>query len=111
MSQRNETTQILKGILLLFGVHILALFVGAIVAQLIFFVSSSLPSPLHYNLLALPTLALIGWGVAQLVYVIPLVIYLNRKRQFGLMKGVIIGAVLTALLNGGCWILFLGSIK
>ncbi|MBW4420139.1 MAG: hypothetical protein KME13_13050 [Myxacorys californica WJT36-NPBG1] len=69
MSQRNETTQLLKGVLLLFGVHILALFVGAIVAQLIFSVARSLPSPFN-NILALPTFALIGWGVAQLVYVI-----------------------------------------
>ena len=32
-------------------------------------------------------------------------IYLVRRKAWGLMKGVIIGAIFTALLNGGCWVL------
>lgn len=42
----------------------------------------------------------------QLLYVIPWLIYLKRKRFFAAAKGVIIGAVITALLSGFCCILF-----
>jgi Na+/proline symporter len=46
-------------------------------------------------------------GLTQLLYVIPLVLYLKRQRRWGWMKGVIIGACLTALVNGGCWLAIL----
>ncbi len=45
-----------------------------------------------------------GISITQLLYVIPVLIWLERRQKWGLMKGVIIGAVLTALLNGGCWL-------
>ncbi|MEQ9235604.1 MAG: hypothetical protein RIG66_16145 [Coleofasciculus sp. E2-BRE-01] len=40
-----------------------------------------------------------GFLFWQLLYVIPLIIWLKHRRKMGMMKGVIIGAVLTALLN------------
>ena len=43
-----------------------------------------------------------------LLYVIPLVLRFRRRRKFGLMKGVIIGATLTALVNGACFVLSTG---
>lgn len=52
----------------------------------------------------LPLMVLITLGITQLLYVIPLVLWLNRKRRFTTMKGVIIGAVFTALLNGACYL-------
>jgi hypothetical protein len=48
----------------------------------------------------------IGFFFWQLLYVIPLIIWLKRRRKMGMMKGVIIGAVLTALLNGSCYLLW-----
>ena len=45
----------------------------------------------------------------QLLYVIPLVLWFRRRQYWGLMKGVIIGAVLTALLNGTCYLYFGGN--
>ncbi|MBD0345125.1 MAG: hypothetical protein ICV63_09955 [Coleofasciculus sp. Co-bin14] len=42
--------------------------------------------------------------MTQFIYVIPVVLWLKRQQRWGLMKGIIIGAVLTALLNGGCWL-------
>ena len=55
--------------------------------------------------------SILGIGIFQLLYVIPTGILLYRNRQFSLMKGVIIGAVITALLNGGCYLLFLASYR
>lgn len=46
-----------------------------------------------------------GIGLVQLIYVVPIALWLSRRRQFALMKGVIIGAVLTALANGGCFLI------
>jgi predicted membrane-bound dolichyl-phosphate-mannose-protein mannosyltransferase len=42
-------------------------------------------------------------GLSQLIYIIPLAISLKQQRQKYWMQGVIIGACITALINGGCW--------
>ncbi len=47
-----------------------------------------------------------GFSLIQLVYVIPLALRLKRQGRWGMMKGVIVGAVLTALLNGAGWLWF-----
>ncbi len=52
-----------------------------------------------------------GIGLSQLLYVIPIVISLKRKEKWGEMKGLIIGAVITFLLNGGCWLLLFQIIR
>lgn len=52
-----------------------------------------------------------GIGLTQLIYVIPLCVWLRRRRHFGRMKGVIIGAVLTMLLSGGCFLMLSGGIS
>lgn len=96
MVQRNEILGIVLGILLLFVIHILT-----VIALL--FLSSYLPFfNRNYNFFFIP----VSIGLWQIVYVIPLILLMKRKQQWGLMKGVIICAVLTALLNGSCWILF-----
>ncbi len=48
-----------------------------------------------------------GFLFWQLLYVIPLTIWLKRWGKVGMMKGVIMGAVLTALVNGACYLLML----
>lgn len=48
-------------------------------------------------------------GLAQLVYILPICIYLQRNDQWNWMKGIIIGACITFLLNGGCWIVLGGG--
>lgn len=45
-----------------------------------------------------------GFLFWQLLYVIPLTIWLKRRGKVGMMKGVITGAVLTALVNGACYL-------
>ncbi|MEN8447263.1 MAG: hypothetical protein ABG776_19875, partial [Cyanobacteria bacterium J06555_13] len=53
--------------------------------------------------------AFFGIGITQLLYVIPLVLWTRSKCRFDTMKGVIIGAVITLLLNGGCFLLLTAS--
>ena len=45
-----------------------------------------------------------GIGITQLIYVIPLCLWLRQRERFDTIKGVIIGAVITMLLNGGCFL-------
>jgi hypothetical protein len=49
--------------------------------------------------------AAMTFGLTQLLYVIPRGIYLYRQKNWPRFKGVVIGAVIAALLNGGCWLL------
>ena len=77
----NELPSIISGIFQVFGWNILIMFVGITVPFI---------------------------GIVQVLYVIPLVIHLNRKEKIGTMKGVIIGAIITIFLNGGCWLWILG---
>lgn len=107
MSQRNETPIIIAGFFLVLGLHILAIVIFSLLAYIL-------------NLLGGTTFALInmlwiyaifGIGISQFLYVVPLIIRLKQQQEWGLMKGVIIGAVLTALLNGGCWLFMLGQFR
>ncbi len=93
----NELGKIFLGIFLLTGIHISVLTILGVIA--------SIPiSGVNY-FVAIYIYALAGIGITQLIYVIPLIFWLRWKRKWGLMKGIILGAVITALLNGGCWLL------
>lgn len=90
MAPYNETRDLIFGILVTLGFHL-----GSVTLSILltYFVSLLL---VHAFLI----------GVTQLVYVIPLIIWAVRQQRWGFMKGVIIAAVVTALLNGGCWLIF-----
>ncbi len=88
----NEIPGIIGGIFLLLGIHVLVLVVVVFLSVF----TTVTPS------LGIPILCI---GLFQFLYVIPISFSLRRQQRWGLMKGVIIGAVLTALLNGGCWLL------
>lgn len=107
MSQRNNNTEIILGIVLLLGMHPVALCLLYLLVYLVSIISRAIPTPLGTYLSSD-----YGWlvlflvpGLTQLFYVIPVVFWFRRQQQWGLMKGVIIGAVITALLNGGCFLL------
>ena len=100
MSQINETKGIVSGIFLLIGLHIAAVILGIIVLLIHFYVVGQD----NYLTLLFFGSFFAGLGIVQLIYVIPAIFILRRRRNFTLVKGVIIGAVVTALLNGGCWL-------
>jgi hypothetical protein len=104
MSQRNEVKGIVLGMLLLIGLHFAALILGNVVGVISISIGGIGSSIATFLLLSL-----LGIGIAQLIYVIPAIIIIRRRRHWAVLKGVIIGAVITALLNGGCW-LFLYSL-
>ncbi len=51
-------------------------------------------------------ISLIAIGLTQLAYVIPAIIICKKKNRPGMVKGLIIGAAITFLLNGTCTALF-----
>ena len=101
MSQINERKGIVSGIFLLIGLHIAAVILGIIILLIHFYIVGQD----NYLTLLLFGLFFGGLGIVQLIYVIPAIIVLRRRGEFALLKGLIIGAVVTALLNGGCWLL------
>ncbi|MGG6268819.1 hypothetical protein ACQ4M3_32535 [Leptolyngbya sp. AN03gr2] len=105
----SEWRRIARGIILLSGLHVGALFVGTAISAIVAGLLSVLPLNLHPFFYPVGNLLFYGLffiGISQLLYVIPTIIILNRDRQYALMKGVIIGAIITALLNGVCYIWF-----
>ncbi len=100
MSPRNEIIGIVYGILLLMGMHFLAAIIICGVGLIVFAITHS-----PYIYLGIWIGGAAGFFLLQLLYVIPLSLWLRRRQYLGMMKGVIIGAVITALLNGGCFLL------
>jgi hypothetical protein len=100
MSQQNEVLEIIRGILLLFGLHILA---GIAIFVLGYIIGAIFG---NYTFLGVWIYGSYGFFLLQLLYVIPLVLRLKRQGKVARMKGVIIGAVITALLNGACFLTF-----
>ncbi|BAU06939.1 hypothetical protein NIES592_13090 [Fischerella major NIES-592] len=101
MSRRNEFSHIIGGIVLVLGMHILATLILGTFAYLESLLAYQYPIRIFQQIFAI----YIFWiGITQVIYIIPVLLRLKRQEKFALMKGVIIGAIFTALLNGGCWI-------
>ena len=114
MSRRSETAQISYGIIATFILHILVLTALGIIGFIINAISVAINSPAIYSsvssaLFLIGLFAVFGIGIFQLFYIIPFVLLLKRRQQPVVIKGVIIGAVITALLNGGCYLLLLAQ--
>jgi Na+/proline symporter len=105
MSERNEILGIFLGILLLLGMHIIAIiaifFLGFIIEKIYG----------GYSVISVWIVGSYGFLFWQLLYVIPVCLMLKRQQRPGMMKGVIIGAVITALLNGTCSLLILSQLR
>ncbi|MBD1875907.1 hypothetical protein H6F75_20710 [Nodosilinea sp. FACHB-131] len=92
----REGSEISSGMLLLLGCHALAM-------VLIFFIGMVTESHFgNYSSLAPIVVGLVGFLFWQLLYVVPLITILRRRGRTAMAKGVVIMAVLTALLNGLC---------
>lgn len=102
MAQKNEGVKILKGVTLVCKIHTLVFTLGTIAAWTLGYLGVEVAALVLFW-------AVLAIGVAQLIYIIPAIVLLIRQRKWGLMKGVIIGAVLTVLLNGAFWLLFMSN--
>lgn len=104
MATPERPINVVLGVLSVFLGHVLA----CLLMFLIAWIASSIatvPNALGIFLLY----AFFGIGITQLLYVIPLALWLRHVGRFDTMKGVVIGAVITLLLNGCCFLLFTGS--
>jgi MFS superfamily sulfate permease-like transporter len=93
MSKNNifrELLEIVKGFFLLLLCHFLAGIIIGVIGAIVPIVGS---------------IAFLGFLFVQLIYVLPLINYLKRKDKLGMIKGVIICAVITALIYGSCYLL------
>lgn len=106
MSLRNEIRGIFQGISLLIVLHFTAITIGSILIA----ISTTLAGPSSY-LASGVFWSFFCISLVQLIYVIPAAVVLYRQERFSAMKGVILGAVLTALLNGGCWLWLYASLR
>lgn len=104
MSKRNEWDKIALGIAIIVGVNGLAFCFGFIIVAVILGNPYSTQNTQRMVLGNIIEYAIAGFGMSQLLYVVPLCIWLKRKNRVSMMKGVIIGAVITALVNGACYL-------
>jgi hypothetical protein len=103
MRERNEGLGILLGMVLLLGLHAIA---GCIAFFVILF-GTALITKTDPNSSIVPGISALVFTPAalwvyQLLYVVPLILQFKRRRQLGMMKGIIIAAVLTALIGVTC---------
>jgi hypothetical protein len=45
------------------------------------------------------------FGIVQLVYMVPAIVIARKKEFVWVARGLIAGAVITALMNAGCWVI------
>lgn len=106
-SGNNNWLAIIGGIILVLSTNCILSFLGM---YLFAYIAGNTDLPLGrgYEPLALGISAV--W-LYQLLYVIPLIISCKIQRKFSLMKGVIIGAVITGLVAGFCFVEYISYIK
>jgi hypothetical protein len=46
---------------------------------------------------------LLGFGVVQFAWLLPLYLHFQKRGQFETAKGILIGGGIAFLLNAGCW--------
>ncbi|MCU0547796.1 MAG: hypothetical protein MUC48_00480 [Leptolyngbya sp. Prado105] len=105
MSESNEWLNVFKGILLVTGLNIAAVILFFLLSAL-FAGIASMVSGMFPPLNVLMLMGIAGIGLSQFLYLIPILVILFRNQRFAVMKGVAIGAAITALLNAGCFIWF-----
>jgi FtsH-binding integral membrane protein len=96
--ERQALRSLLKGMLMVPVLGILfMILVGGVIALLQFTIS--------YMPFAgiLPVVAVFGIGIVQLIYLVPLGLYFQRQGRHEWVKGLAIGGLLVALLNGACF--------
>ena len=88
---QQEFQKILSGLFFLLGIHLAIFIMLRILASMI----------INFNMFLAAKIisAFFFIGIWQLLYAIPLALWLKRTQQWGRMKGVVIGAVVTILTN------------
>ena len=105
MAHRNESLNIATGICILALCHIVFAGLCFLLAYLVEAIRPASSSNYGSGFTWVMLFAVFGIGLSQVLYAVPLWLRLNHKGLAATAKGVVIGAVITLLLNGGCFLL------
>ncbi len=105
MKSGKESKKVIAGIFLLFGLHFAVFF---ILGTLAYIISTLTRTYIAGQIVAYGFFYI---GLFQLLYVIPAVIRLKQKHNGGIIKGTIIGALMTIVLNIVGLVLWLSSLQ
>jgi len=111
VTESNEWRRVLRGILLSVLLAIAAFAIVLLLTTIIQSLRLAPNSSWAYSAIILLSAASYFIGITQLLYIIPLIIFLWRERRFSLMKGVIIATVIVALINFGCFLLVMNQYR
>lgn len=100
MANSRQATGIAFGIVAVFALHVALVVIATPIVTHLF--EPNDPSNYLRGINSL-IYTMMSLGVSQLLYVVPLGIWLKRKKRMAMVKGVTIGAVMTMLLTGLCF--------
>lgn len=101
-NSHDDEKAVAKGVLTLICFHAVALVIASIFYLFIGFAAYGRGSDLRDHALALFLVPFCLW---QFLYVVPLAMRLQYKRQFNVLKGVVFGVLLTFLIDGSFYTL------
>jgi hypothetical protein len=96
----EDEGSIIWGLLICWGLNILEIFLG--------FLALGAGLGGNGNSMGVTIVLVGGVGLFQLLYLLPIYVLLRNKGKAETMKGMIIAASITALLNASCWGMFMG---
>lgn len=97
MERKNTTLGMVLGFLLTFLLHAIA--IGLVFAAIALFSSLGVFAN-AYTAIKI-WIAIVRWFfLLQLIYILPAILILKRRKNSAMANGTIVGAVVTALLNG-----------
>jgi hypothetical protein len=104
----NSFSQAAKGALIVLGINVIFSLISAFILSTCCFSNSCSSQWNTPGLLCwISIIVLASISILQLIYVLPYGIWLRRRGRSEHLKGVITGAILTFLINGGCFIVIL----
>lgn len=99
MNNRREIIDFIAGMILLAVLHVAFVAIAIPITAVV----RNDASP--YAGLEAMAYVLLSLGITQLLYALPLSLFLKRKGRQAMLKGVIATGVITVLLNSGCFML------
>jgi hypothetical protein len=100
MNQPNPNRDFIGGILLVPALHIAFTVIWFGISVLLTMVFPFFNRNYNVFLLFIPIVAL---SLTQIIYLIPAYIYFTRKQRHEVGKGILLGAIITLLINGACF--------
>lgn len=100
MNQPNPNRDFIGGLLLVPALHIAFTIVWFGISMLLIWIFPFFNRDYNALLLFIPIVVL---SLTQVIYLVPAYIYFTRKQRPEVGKGISLGAIITLLINGGCF--------